>query len=200
MKIQCFFQLSLILMTVSLVCGCGSSSTLPDELDQRSPLEKTSRLQKPSESIPAVSTNSTQVDRMTPVSNDELSHYQGRSIYRASPKFDIAYDPTVWKLVTIESTDIEYQELVHQELHQCLIRLGNIPVEAERVSQVELGEHQWRIFLLQRNPYTLVYSLPWEDIAFTVAIQIPEPYSPQIESPCLDAAEEVLATFQVLTD
>ena len=70
----------------------------------------------------------------------------------------------------------------------------------KRISQVELGEHQRRTYLLQHDPYILVYSLPWENIAFLVAIQIPEPYSTQVESSCLNAAEEVLATFQVLTD
>lgn len=66
------------------------------------------------------------------------------------------------------------------------------------VGTVNLGDIEWWVF--QVSEQVLNYSVQWQDIAFIFGLTIPEPYSTDEGSPCKRAAEEVIATFDIISD
>lgn len=124
-----------------------------------------------------------------------VAHYQGPNPYRASPSFDVAYDPTVWEFVEDDGSGRQDQ-LKHRSLPGCTIWLRAGPVGGTETATVWLAERAWTISQVQSN--AIQYTAPQDDVAWVFGVLLPEAYSGMGNSTCQDAAERVLDTFRVL--
>jgi hypothetical protein len=116
--------------------------------------------------------------------------------YQNSPPFSVRYAASDWELVPGDSSG-RFDQLRHRGIGGCTLWLQVGPSQASRVTTVELGGYEWAVFS-QARPGYLIYSTPWEDQAFILMVTLPDPGPEQAKSPCQQAAEEVLMTFQVL--
>jgi hypothetical protein len=66
------------------------------------------------------------------------------------------------------------------------------------LSTAQIAGYEWTIFLVQ--PDIVMYSIPWDDISFIFGLILPEPYVQDVKSPCQQALEDVMQTFQVVTN
>ena len=124
-----------------------------------------------------------------------VAHYQGPNPYRATPLFDVAYDPAVWEYVEDDGSGRQSQ-LQHRSLGGCTIWLRAGPVGAPEMAQVWLAGRGWTLSQVQSN--IVQYSAPQGDISWIFGVLLPEPYSGMGNSSCQDAAEQVIDTFTVL--
>ena len=126
-----------------------------------------------------------------------VAHYQGPNPYRATPAFDVSYDPAVWEYVEDDGSGRQSQ-LKHSSLPGCAIWLRAGPVGATQMATVWLAERAWTIWQVQSN--VIQYSSPQGDIAWIFGVLLPEAYSGRGNSNCQDAAEQVIDTFKVLPE
>jgi hypothetical protein len=136
-------------------------------------------------SKPAVSTSS------------GLVRYQGSNAYRSTPALSVDYDPVIWEFVEKDGSGRE-PRLDHRSIPQCSVWLKAGPMGAQPVATAQLAGYEWTIFQVQ--PDILMYSIPWDDISFIFGLILPEPYTPDVKSHCQLALEDVMQTFQVVTD
>lgn len=127
----------------------------------------------------------------------DLVRYQGPNPYRSSPAFSVDYDPSVWEFVEKDGSGRE-PELNHRGNPQCSVWLQAGPMGAQPISTARIAEYDWTIFQVQ--PDIIMYSMPWDDISFIFGLILPEPYAPDVKSPCQQALEDVMQTFQVVTN
>jgi hypothetical protein len=127
----------------------------------------------------------------------DLVRYQGPNPYRSSPAFSVDYDPSVWEFVEKDGSGRE-PKLNHRSIPQCSVWLRAGPMGAQPVSTAQIAGYDWTIFLVQ--PDIMMYSIPWDDISFIFGLILPEPYAPDVKSPCQQALEDVMQTFQVVTN
>ena len=133
---------------------------------------------------------------ITPTSR-KLIHYEGPNPYRSTPMFGIDYDPSVWEFIEQDGSGRE-PRLDHRSIAVCSVWLGAGPVGAEPVSTINLAGHEWTVSRVQ--PEILMYTTPIDDIAFIFGLFLPEPYATDVTSPCQQALEAVMQTFQVVAD
>lgn len=126
-----------------------------------------------------------------------LVRYQGPNAYRSTPELSVDYDPVIWEFVEKDGSGRE-PRLDHRSIPQCSIWLKAGPMGAQPVATAQLAGYNWTI--LQVQPDILMYSIPWEDISFIFGLILPEPYTPDVKSPCQQALEDVMQTFQIVTD
>jgi hypothetical protein len=126
----------------------------------------------------------------------DLVRYQGPNAYRSSPEFSVDYDPSVWEFVEKDGSGRE-PRLDHRNIPQCSVWLKAGPMGAQPVSTAQLAGYDWTIFLVQLD--IVMYSSPWDDISFIFGLMLPEPYTLEVKSPCQQALEDVMQTFQVVT-
>jgi hypothetical protein len=124
-----------------------------------------------------------------------LARYQGPNPYRATPAFEVAYDPAFWQYVEDDGSGRQSQ-LEHTSMPGCAIWLRAGPLAATPVASVWLAERAWTIAQVQ--PDIIQYSAAQDDINWIFGLQLPETYSGRGNSNCQDAAERVIDTFQVL--
>jgi hypothetical protein len=129
--------------------------------------------------------------------SSEPVRYQGPNPYRASPAFSVDYDPSVWEFVEQDGSGRE-PRLDHRGIAQCSVWLGAGPVGAEPVSTINLAGYEWTVSRVQQE--ILMYATPMDDIAFIFGLFLPEPYATDVTSPCQQALEAVMQTFQIVTD
>ena len=125
------------------------------------------------------------------------SHYQGPNPYRATPAFDVAYDPAVWEFVANDGSGRQSQ-LKHRSLSGCAVWLRAGPVGATPVATVWRAGREWTIAQVQPN--IIQYSSSQGDINWIFGVLLPETYSGRGNSNCQDAAEQVIDTFRVLPE
>lgn len=125
----------------------------------------------------------------------DLGRYRGPNPYRATPAFEVAYDPALWQYVEDDGSGRQSQ-LEHTSMPGCAVWLRAGPVGATPVASVWLAEREWTIAQVQPN--IIQYSSPQGDISWIFGVLLPETYSGQGNSNCQDAAEQVIDTFKVL--
>jgi len=127
------------------------------------------------------------------------SHYMAANPnYPNSPAFRVGYSTSDWTLVPGDGLG-RPDQLQHHDIEGCTLWLQAGPSEASPVSTVKPGGYEWKIFY-QSHPRSLIYSTPWEDVAFIFRLMLPEPAPKEAKSPCQQAAEDVLMTFSVQDD
>ena len=126
-----------------------------------------------------------------------LVRYQGPNPYRSTPAFSVDYDPSIWEFVEKDGSGRE-PRLDHRNIAQCSVWLTAGPMGAQPVATAQLAGYDWTIFQVQ--PDIIMYSIPWEDISFIFGLILPESYTPDVKSPCQQALEDVMQTFQIVTD
>jgi len=124
-----------------------------------------------------------------------LARYQGPNPYRATPAFEVAYDPALWQYVEDDGSGRQSQ-LKHTSMPGCAIWLRAGPVAATPVATVWLAEREWTIAQVQPN--IIQYSSSQGDISWIFGVLLPETYSGRGNSNCQDAAEAVIQTFQII--
>lgn len=124
-----------------------------------------------------------------------LARYQGPDPYRATPAFEVAYDPALWQYVEDDGSGRQSQ-LKHTSMPGCAIWLRAGPVAATPAATVWLAERAWTIAQVQ--PDIIQYSASQGDTSWIFGVLLPETYSGRGNSNCQDAAEQVIDTFQVL--
>jgi hypothetical protein len=128
---------------------------------------------------------------------EELVLYRGSNPYRSTPYFEIYYPPSDWDYVEDDELG-RFHQLYHQDIDGCVVWLLSGGIGALFIDTVDLGDVEWKVF--QVDTQIVNYSVQWQDIAFIFGLTIPEPYSIEEDSPCKKAAEEVMATFEVISD
>jgi hypothetical protein len=123
-----------------------------------------------------------------------VAHYQGPNPYRATPRFDVAYDTDAWEYVEDDGSGRQSQ-LKHRSLPGCTIWLRAGPVDATEAATVWLAERAWTLAQVQSN--VILYAAPEGDIGWIFAVLLPEAYSGRGNSDCQDAAQQVIDTFTV---
>jgi hypothetical protein len=124
-----------------------------------------------------------------------LGRYQGPNPYRATPEFEVVYDPAMWEYVEDDGSGRQSQ-LKHTAMPGCAVWLRAGPVGATPVATVWRAERAWTIAQVQ--PDIILYSSPQDDITWIFGVMLPETYSGRGNSSCQDAAEQVIDTFRVL--
>ncbi len=124
-----------------------------------------------------------------------VTHYQGPNSYRATPRFDDAYDTTVWEYVDDDGSGRQSQ-LKHRSDPGCTIWLRAGAVGATEVATVWLAERAWTIAQVQSQ--VILYTAPEGDISWNFGLLLPEAYSGMGNSSCQDAAERVIDTFKIV--
>jgi len=124
-----------------------------------------------------------------------LARYQGPNPYRATPAFEVAYDPALWQYVEDDGSGRQSQ-LKHTSMPGCTVWLRAGPVGATPVATVWLAGRAWTIAQVQ--PSIIQYSSSQGDISWIFGVLLPETYSGRGNSNCQDAAEQVIDTFKVL--
>jgi hypothetical protein len=124
-----------------------------------------------------------------------VTHYQGPNPYRATPRFDVAYDAAVWEYVEDDGSGRQSQ-LKHRSLPGCAVWLRAGPVGATEVATVWRAERAWIIAQVQSN--IIQYSSAEGDINWIFGLLLPEAWSGLGNSACQDAAEQVIDTFAVV--
>jgi hypothetical protein len=87
-------------------------------------------------------------------------------------------------------------QLIHRDIPGCFLLLSASPLGAPLVSTVSLAGYEWEILLAR--PQLLMYSAPYNDIAFFFGLFLPDPYSEEVKSPRQQAAEDVFNTFEIV--
>jgi hypothetical protein len=126
---------------------------------------------------------------------ETVAHYQGPNSYRATPRFDVAYDTAVWEYVEDDGSGRQSQ-LKHRNEPGCTIWLRAGPVGATEAATVWLAERAWT--LSQVQSHIIQYSAPEGDISWIFGVLLPEEYSGMGNSSCQDAAERVIDTFTIV--
>ena len=124
-----------------------------------------------------------------------LARYQGPNPYRATPAFEVAYDPAWWQYVEDDGSGRQSQ-LKHTSLPGCAVWLRAGPVDATQMAMTWKAEREWTISQVQSN--IIRYSSAQGDISWIFGVLLPEAYSGRGNSNCQDAAEQVIDTFKVL--
>lgn len=124
-----------------------------------------------------------------------VAHYQGPNSYRATPRFDVAYDTSVWEYVEDDGSGRQSQ-LKHRSDQGCTIWLRAGAVGTTEVATVWLAERAWTIGQVQ--PQVILYTAPEGDISWNFGVLLPQEYSGMGNSSCQDAAERVLDTFKIV--
>jgi hypothetical protein len=124
-----------------------------------------------------------------------LEYYQGSNPYREYPRFELAYDSSLWSLIGDEGTNLG-KRLVHKHIADCYLRLESGPMGALSFGQISLAGREWAISQLQSR--ILRYSSAEADIAFIFDLTLPEEYSSTIKGVCQTQAEEIINTFQII--
>lgn len=124
-----------------------------------------------------------------------MVHYQGPNSYRATPRFDVAYDTAVWEYVEEDGSGRQSQ-LKHRSDPGCTIWLRAGAVGAVEVATVWLAERAWAIAQVQSQ--VILYTAPEGDISWNFGLLLPEAYSGMGNSSCQDAAERVIDTFKIV--
>lgn len=124
-----------------------------------------------------------------------LEYYQGSNPYREYPRFELAYDSSLWSLIGDEGTNLG-KRLVHRRIADCYLRLESGPMGALSFGQISLAGREWAISQLQSR--ILRYSSAEADIAFIFDLTLPEEYSSTIKGVCQTQAEEIINTFQII--
>jgi hypothetical protein len=133
---------------------------------------------------------------IVPASTGEtVAHYQGPNPYRATPRFDVVYDTSIWEYVEDDGSGRPSQ-LKHRSLPGCTIWLRAGPVDAPEMATVWLAERAWT--LSQVQSHVILYSAPEGDIGWVFGVLLPEAYSGLGNSECQDAAQQVIDTFTVV--
>ena len=124
-----------------------------------------------------------------------LARYQGPNPYRATPAFEVAYDPALWQYVEDDGSGRQSQ-LKHTSMPGCAVWLRAGPVGATQMAMVWLAEREWTLSQVQSN--IIQYSAAQGDIGWIFGVLLPEAYSGRGNSNCQDAAEQVIDTFTVV--
>lgn len=181
MRMLCPLLLT-VLLTGMTACTSTQATTLP-----RSP------------TAVSASTASVQIDRLpttipaTP--NSSFVYYRGPNPYRESPAFEVEYDSAVWLFAEDDGSSRKAQ-LFQRDIPGCTMWLQAGPVGDQLLSTRILAGREWTISLIQ--PAILNYATPLKDIYFIIGVILPEKYLATVESPCQQAAEDVLQTFKVI--
>lgn len=126
---------------------------------------------------------------------ETVAHYQGPNPYRATPRFDVAYDTAVWEYVEDDGSGRQSQ-LKHRSDPGCTIWLRAGAVGSTEVATVWLAERPWTIAQVQSH--VILYWAPEGDIGWIFGVLLPEEYSGMGNSSCQDAAERVIDTFKIV--
>ena len=145
--------------------------------------------------VPDVATTEATAEVTMEPAVETVAHYQGPNPYRATPRFDIAYDTAVWEYVEDDGSG-RLSQLKHRSDPGCTIWLRAGPVGATEVATVWLAERAWT--LSQVQSHVILYSAPEGDIGWNFGVLLPEEYSGMGNSSCQDAAERVIDTFKVI--
>lgn len=122
-----------------------------------------------------------------------LVQYRNANPYLPEPQFEVSYDSAVWAFdQTMEAND----RLLHRTIENCDFRLQAGPVGAPSVDTAQLANREWTIALVQPN--ILLYWFSYETIGFDFGLVMPTDYAATEKSPCQVAAEQVIATFQIV--
>lgn len=133
---------------------------------------------------------------VTPEAAEEtMAHYQGPNSYRATPRFDVAYDTAVWEYVEDDGSGRQSQ-LKHRLDPGCAIWLRAGAVGVTEVATVWLAERAWTIGQVQSQ--AILYTAPEGDISWNIGVLLPVEYSGMGNSSCQDAAERVIDTFKIV--
>ena len=133
---------------------------------------------------------------VTPEPAEEtVAHYQGPNSYRATPRFDVAYDMAVWEYVEDDGSGRQSQ-LKHRSDPGCTIWLRAGAVGVTEVATVWLAERAWTIGQVQSQ--AILYTAPEGDISWNIGVLLPVEYSGMGNSSCQDAAERVIDTFKIV--
>ncbi|MFN8468474.1 MAG: hypothetical protein U0X20_23150 [Caldilineaceae bacterium] len=124
-----------------------------------------------------------------------VAHYQGPNSYRATPRFEVAYDTSVWEYVEDDGSGRQSQ-LKHRSDPGCTIWLRAGAVGTTEVATVWLAERAWMIGQVQSH--FILYWAPEGDIGWIFGVLLPEEYSGMGNSNCQDAAERVIDTFTIV--
>jgi hypothetical protein len=147
----------------------------------------------------SASTATAQFDRLPSAiptkPNSDLVHYRGPNPYQEFPAFEVAYDSAVWQFVEDDGSGRKAQ-LFQRNIPGCSMWLQAGPVGDQLLSTRNLAEREWTISLVQ--PAILNYATRLKDIYFIIGVTLPEKYLATVESPCQQAAEDVLQTFKVI--
>ncbi len=126
---------------------------------------------------------------------ESVAHYQGPNSYRATPRFDVAYDTATWEYVEDDGSGRQSQ-LKHRSDPGCTVWLRAGAVGTTEVATVWLAERAWTIGQVQSH--VILYTAPEGDISWNFGVLLPEAYSGMGNSSCQDAAERVIDTFKVV--
>jgi hypothetical protein len=129
-----------------------------------------------------------------------LKRFQGEANYPQSPPFEVWYDPDVWQLV---ADDRDGNLLVHQNIDGCtLIPAGWATHVTPYAPLTFNGVPWWLSYFPTTAGEFLAYTRSWENISYTVLLQLPMPipavYDAESRSECEVDAEAIIATHKVL--
>jgi hypothetical protein len=145
--------------------------------------------------MPTVETAEEPVAVTPEPAEETVAHYQGPNPYRATPRFDVAYDTAVWEYVEDDGSGRQSQ-LKHRSDPGCTIWLRAGAVGVKEMATVWLAERAWTIGQVQAQ--TILYTSPEGDISWNFGVLLPEEYSGMGNSSCQDAAERVIDTFKIV--
>lgn len=175
--------------------GASTTFTVPVTSPTALPPAPKATVEPPATPAPTATVSGSAGTAVPEPTASSLGRYQGPNPYRATPAFEVTYDPALWQYVENDGSGRQSQ-LKHTSMPGCAIWLRAGPVGATPVATVWRAEREWTIAQLQPN--MIQYSSPEGDIGWIFGVLLSEPYSGQGNSNCQDAAEQVIDTFKVL--
>ncbi len=145
---------------------------------------------------PTVEPTATPEPPDSPLVESSPVSYRGETAYTGMPPIEVTYDAVTWRFVDdpVEPT------LVHNTLDNCTLMLRDGPRGVEYGGEIDLGGQRWKIASGRpTNPDVLVYHTLFGGYGAIFRVTLPSESTPPERSGCLEAAEQVLATF-VTTD
>ncbi len=175
--------------------GATTTFTVPVTSPTALPPALEATVEPPATPAPAATVSASAGTAVPEPTASGLARYRGPNPYRATPAFEVAYDPALWQYVEDDGS-ARPSQLKHTSMPGCAIWLRAGPVGAKRVATVWRAEREWTLYQVQPN--LIGYSSPQDDITWIFGVLLPETYSGQGNSNCQDAAEQVIDTFKVL--
>ena len=141
---------------------------------------------------PTAEPTATSIPPESPLAVSALVTYRGDTAYTGMPPIEVTYGSATWRFVDdpLEPT------LVHNTLDNCTLMLRDGARGAEYAGELDLGSRRWIIAGCRpTNPDVLVYHTLLGGYSAIFRVTLPPENIPGERSQCLDAVEQVLATF-----
>jgi hypothetical protein len=167
-----------------------------------------SPLQVPETTLSGTEISSTQsIESPLRIDNEQaqLAVYRGPnpfSLYATGsefPMFEVNYDPDLWEYINGEPFG---PVLVHRDIDNCSMTLYLPPQSgAEKIGAAQLAGEEWSVYAAHIvSSFDKFFVLPYEDIAFSFMLFLPEEFSFEEKGTCQQDIEKVINTFSIIVD